>query len=231
MAKTMRIEPEQTIAGFPAIRVRELMRKLGHDGMGSEFVEHCLGATPGQSEAVLNELEQLGFLERTHEWWSATLKGRALALATAAKPIRRSSAEKILERFLERVEKIRLDPVFLLRVERVDLFGSMTTEQLMVNDVDLGVSLQRKEQDAERYEELANKLRRSAAAKGRSFPRDADWFSWPTTHVMLFLKSRSRALSIHPLDDWVLDQPGRRTIYLHHYDAPGQNVMFDTDGL
>lgn len=231
----MRIESDQTFADVPAMRVRDLIRNVGPNGLfGVEFAESVLGTSEKQSKILIDELERRGFIERdcsTSEWWRTTLKGSALALATAAKPIRRHSAEDILKRFLKRVLLVRDNAHYLLRVEQVVLFGSMVTESQTVNDIDLGISLQRKEPDDDIYKERADQLRRAAAASGRRFPRDADWFAWPATHVKLFLKSRSRALSIHPLDDWVRNQPGCHTIYVHHDDALGQQLLFDTDGL
>jgi hypothetical protein len=230
----VRIERDQTFADIPAGRVTDMMRGLrSGELLGVEYVQQYLGVLPRQAKTLIAELERQGFIEPESpgsKWWGATLKGSALALATAAKPIRRRSAEAILERFLERVHTVRIDPTFLWRVERVDLFGSLAAARETVNDIDLGIELRRKEEDIDPYHKLANELRRSTAARGRQFKGDADWISWPSTHVMLFLKSRSRALSLHPLDDWVIAQAGRQTIYLHHNDALGQTLLFESDG-
>lgn len=231
----MRIEPDQTFAGVPAMRVRDMFRTLGHScSFTAEYVQSHFEIPSEQAIDLVAELERHGFIEPQDdgsEYWQPTLKGSALALATAAKPIRRTSAERILGEFLERVEVVRLDPQYLLRVERIELFGSMAAGNDPVNDIDLGIAYTRKEPDDTRYAELAEECRRAALARGRSFPLYADWLSWPKTQVLLFLKSRSRALSLHPLDDWVLEQPGRRTIYVAHDDAAGQQLLFQTDGV
>ena len=228
----MRIEPSQEFAGVPAIKIRKLLRKVGTAGLiGPEFVSAVLEVSAEQAAAVIAVLERDEFIERDERgpaWWSTTVKGNAMALATAAKPLRRRSAEEILRRFLERVESVRRDPTYLYAVERVVLFGSLAADKPIVNDIDLGIALRRKEGDEERFKAEAKKLRR---ASGRRFSCYEDWLCWPSTHVMRFLKSRSRATSLHPLDDWVLEQTNARTLYFYHDDAPGQRLLFATNGL
>lgn len=217
------------------MRVRDMIRRLGPNCLLTPtYVERYLDIEPDHSAELIAELEQQGFIQKWSEdkdYWQPTLKGSALALATAAKPIKRKSAERILKEFFERVEVVQRDPHYLLRVERIDLFGSMTTAQDTVNDIDLGILCKRKEENDDLYEDLANESRRLAQERGRRFAGHADWLMWPTTNVLLFLRSRSRALSLHPLDEWVLQQPGRRTIYIARDDGPGQQLLFQTDGL
>lgn len=227
----MRVDRDQYFAGIPAIEIRDMCRRIGPGGLVAvEFVQDRLRLNPGQADVVLKLLIAEGFMatdliaDQTH--YRLTLKGSALALATAAKPLRRKSAEAILKRLLDRVEVVRLDPAYLFRVRKIVLFGSMTTDAERVNDVDVGIAYARKEPDVDRHMELGRQSAKAAAAAGRHFGTYADWLDWPIQKVLLFLKSRSSGLSLHPLDDWVLSQPGVTTIY-EHDDALGQQRLFD----
>jgi predicted nucleotidyltransferase len=135
-----------------------------------------VGYQPGRSGGRHRELEVDGFLERMseREWheehvvvqgtetpldewdlsespaWSTTIKGNALAMASAAGPVLRKTAERLLAEFLDRVKEVRESDTYLYRVKRVILFGSMLDQDRShVNDIDLVVELVHKVKDRE----------------------------------------------------------------------------------
>ena len=121
-------------------------------------------------------------------------------MATAAKPVTRAKADQIFAEFMERVQKVNDDPYYLFRVTRVVLFGSYIHDTPTVNDIDIALQLAPKVDDLDRRGELYEQRRRESP---RIFRNLIDLIGWPMNEVWLFLKSRSRTLSLH---DFELDQ-------------------------
>lgn len=91
----MRIERDQLIAGLPAREVRRFMRGAADQIIRIAVVTHFLGLSPAGARKFLKELERDGWIAAKVDHWEATEKGRALAMATAAKPLRRETAERL----------------------------------------------------------------------------------------------------------------------------------------
>ena len=85
-------------------------------------------------------------------YWEVTNKGRTLALASAAQPILRKTAERKISELLERVKIINTSPRYLFEVTKVIVFGSYLTEKQKINDIDIAVTLERKEADNNKFE-------------------------------------------------------------------------------
>jgi predicted nucleotidyltransferase len=126
-----------------------------------------------------------------------TQAGQTLSSATAAKRVTRGTAQKALEQFLGRVERVNKDPYFLGKVRKVVLFGSMLKPEIeLLSDVDLAVELASKEEDFdrarvrnyERVEELAMQGHRF-----RNFLEQEGCWYW---EVFGFLKRQSRVIAL-----------------------------------
>lgn len=144
-----------------------------------------------------------------------TIKGNALASASA-KPIRRSTAERLVSDFLQRVEEVNNDPKLLLWIDEVLVFGSFLSESEMLGDVDLGLMYTRRNENSSDWKALSNARVKEAEANGRNFPSLIDEWGWPEREIALRLRKRSGSLSLHDLElerDFIETLPHRQ-IYL-----------------
>jgi predicted nucleotidyltransferase len=129
--------------------------------------------------------------------WAVTQAGRTFSAATAAKPVRRATAEKALAEFLERVTQVNEDPYFLAEATRVVLFGSMLKPEVeRLSDVDLAVELVSKEMDRD-LASLKNRQRAEELAdQGRSFRNSLEWAAVWYLEAFRYLKGGSRVISL-----------------------------------
>jgi hypothetical protein len=142
MEKQMRITSDQSIAGYPALQVRQFVRKCRFINFPTEAAENTLMLSADAAANFLSKLADLGLIEKSHErerkqLFQLTRKGQALANASAAKPIYRKTAEYVLAQFMERVHKVNATPEYLFQVNNVVLFGSMLSDGERLGDVDI----------------------------------------------------------------------------------------------
>jgi predicted nucleotidyltransferase len=219
----MRIDPKEKIAEVPILKVRKLLRYVDNEmEWGKNLVVSLLEISPKKLNTLLQELERRGYIEpgrvlNRQQLWRKTLKGSTLGLASAAKPATRKTADRVFSEFMDRVKRVNTDPYFLFKVKKVVLFGSYLTNTPRVNDVDVAVELTWKEDHREVLEkdkaQLALDRAHQAEKKGRTFGTIIDRLSWPEDEVKLYLKSRSRTLSIHSIRDQILDQVQHKVVF------------------
>jgi hypothetical protein len=200
----MRIDSTATIAGYPALRVRELLQRGRTGEWGTQFVQHVLKVEKPEAMRVLAALHEKGLIQpgesdQGEQLYRPTLLGRALAGATAGKPIRRATADRLLSEFLKRVETVNSDPHYLFRVVHVVVFGSYLSDAGSLGDVDLAIHLERKELDWDKHVAFEDVRIAEAQNAGRTFPSYEAQIEWPETEVRRFLKGRSSAISLHDL--------------------------------
>ena len=195
----MRIEPKGMIGKHPAVLVRTTLRHLrGRLQWGLPELEVAAGLRPGNGRALIKALKSEGLIEPAGRGaWTITQAGQTLSSATAAKRVTRATAERALQQFLGRVERVNNDPYFLGKVTRAVLFGSMLkpeTERL--SDVDLAVEVASKEADLGRAREQNYERVEELATQGHRFrnivEQEGCWY-W---EVFRFLKGRSRVISL-----------------------------------
>ncbi len=129
----MRIDKTQIIAGFSAIIVRDfLMKVMNRLFTGDDVVRH-FKTNKSDATAIIKELLKIEYVEpieiRKHQFWSVTTAGRTLALASAANPIRRKTADKKIAELLKRVVTINSSKQYVYAVTKVVVFGSDLSEQ------------------------------------------------------------------------------------------------------
>ena len=109
----MRIDPNGTIGGSPALAVRKTLRYLrGWDQWKVADLEAAAALAPGTGDALVKALRTEGLIEASGKGaWAVTQAGRTFSAATAAKPVTRATAEKALAEFLDRVKQVNEDPV------------------------------------------------------------------------------------------------------------------------
>jgi len=197
----MILRSSQVIAGIPAKDIRRLLRQVRRLEFTCGFVAEVLGCSLDEAKRVVSGLEKGGYLSRTglyegHEFYETTLNGNQLAGASL-RPISRATAEKILDGFMQRVRAVNSNPDYLAEVTGVIVFGSFLSQGEELGDVDVGIQLEWKPSDAETFKQRAEARRKLAQEQSRQFRNVTDWAIWPNTEVRLFLKSRTRQLSIH----------------------------------
>jgi hypothetical protein len=200
----MRIDSRASIAGVPALDVRRLLRTFD-PGLSTESAQRVLGIGRDEASRLIRELEQRGLIQRegaTKRWyWRNTIAGNAFALATAAPAMSRKSVDELLRRFLDRVREVNSSPDYLYEIERVDVFGSYLTEADRLNDLDLAIAIRPKHKDLKLHFEACQAQSHAAQAAGRNFGSFLAFLGWSEHKVWLYLKSRSRGLSLHRIDE------------------------------
>jgi hypothetical protein len=128
-----------------------------------------------------------------------TPKGETFANVSAAKPIHRKTAERVLAAFLERVNAVNATSEYLYRVSEVILFGSMLSDADCVGNVNVAVNLESKAKQETQLQKWCEARRRAAQATGRSFPTILEEAYWPMAEVYLQLKGKSHSLKLSEL--------------------------------
>lgn len=210
----MRIRSTDTLLGFPILELRRLMRRLGaRDVLDVETVRRILSISRPAAKRLVTALDRAGYVETAESpvpgspCWRLTAQGGALAMASAASPIRRATADRALAALLDRIDAVNADKGLRYRVAEAVVFGSYLGDEPTLGDVDVGIRLEsRLPPDADIR---AHRKGRVALAKksGRVFRSWFDMVLWPEREVWLRLKARSRALSIHDMaQDAIFDR-------------------------
>lgn len=212
----MRIDPKSTICGVNAITLRDFFQRVVQPWNSGDLASH-LSLSPKDASGVVDRLISEGWAEvsRTGDkgrFYCNTVKGNRLANASAAAPLKRATAKRAVEAFLSRVHELNENDYFVYRVTKVLLFGSFLSDSDYVNDVDLALALVPKH-DPDRQGELENQRISEAHDNGRTFHNIVEMRSWPQEEALRFLKSRSRTLSLHRIDDAILSQTKTVVIY------------------
>lgn len=215
----MRIISKETICGIEIIAIRNFLRKSGRLQMWrAEYLSSSLKLSPEQVNELLFELENRGFIEKDktdygEQYWHNTVSGNALGGASATKPYKRTTAEKALAEFMERVGEINSNPYYLYKVTKVILFGSYLSNALEVSDVDIALEITSKEEDEERRGEQLQQRREALEKKGKRFNNIVEWAGAAEIEVWDFLKSRSRVISMHIATDELLELVGGNIVF------------------
>lgn len=215
----MRISKDESIAGQPAVAVRDALKRLGDRPFDVSRAAWALRLSDEEAAAVVDELVRLGYLEELRgepndRRYQTTLLGNALSMASAGKPFKRSTARRALEDFLERVREVNECEDYVFWVDTVILFGSYLTspEDEPVGDVDLAVGLESRFSGSD-FLERSRARADLAQDEGRRFSNYVEYLGWAETEVLLHLKGRSPVLSLAKTDDRILEVVEQRVIY------------------
>jgi hypothetical protein len=110
----VRIDPNSTVAGHPALVIRRTLRLLrGRLSWGLADPEAAVALNPGKGRTLAKAIRAARLIESAGRGaWVTTQAGRTFSSATAAKPITRMTAERALAEFLERARCVDRDPHF-----------------------------------------------------------------------------------------------------------------------
>lgn len=216
----MRIDLKEIICGLPAGRARDFARAVHGSSWSVSDVARILQIEKEEARKLVNRLKRDGYAAKapkTHKHGgdlTLTLKGSALAGATAARPLKRTSAETILSQFMERVARVNADPYYLYRVRAVCIFGSYLQASERLGDIDLAIELTHREDDAQRYEKASDRRRHRAHLEGVAFRSTFAEVMYPEMEVWKFLKFGSRAISLHSVSTVLQNGFPYKVLYL-----------------
>lgn len=216
----MRIDRKELIGGLPSTAVRDFLRAVGTAQWDVAYAAARLRVRPRQAAQVVKQLLELGCVEsvsnaRGEVLYRRTLTGSTFAQASAARPLKRSTADRKLAEFLDRARRINDDDHYLYRVKKAVVFGSYLTQADRIGDV--AVELVPRWQDPEKQSAMYDARIKEAMRSGRRFANIGAEVSWPQNEVYLALKDRSRAISLHPADDAILKRAACRVVF----EGPG----------
>jgi hypothetical protein len=211
----MRITSDQRIAGYPAVQIRRLMRETVCGSITLRHVRLVLRCSDSGAASVLNRLEKDGLIESVRGRLEQSTKGRALAMATAAPPLRRATAARLVAAVIERARALNADDSWAYRVGTVVVFGSYVRGVDRPSDVDVACELRpRWMSDRQQAQE---QVRRET--RGEPFRNISEWAAWPKLEVFRFLRDRARGLSMHELEDWILQNADHQVIFKYEPEA------------
>ena len=159
------------------------------------------------SQALFNELqgeyleEDLGLkIEgEAYKFFQRTVKGNSLSNARV-RPIKRTTANLMLAKLLERVISINNDPKMAFTFPRLIAFGSyMKPEVLLLGDLDIAYEMTDRFQSGAKQQELEKQVFKEAALNGRVFPNITKELFWPQDQCLYALKARTPQLSLHSM--------------------------------
>jgi hypothetical protein len=194
----MQIDSRATIEGVPVTVIRTLFRRAGLEGtLTAGFVRDTIHVSEPEAEALLQASMKAGFLRREKDGrCHLTTSGIRLRGSTAAKPLLRRTAERLLDELLQRIAALNEDPHFLARVEKAIVFGSYLSGADRLGDVDVAVHFVPRSPDPKQHREANDRRVAEEEQKGRRFRTFLDQAFWWEQEAMLFLRNRRRGLSL-----------------------------------
>ena len=99
-----------TIAGLPAIKVRNALRRMGSSELSAEGIEQLFKVSEQDANLLVRQLQDDGFLEsEVHHgkaYYKLTSRGMSLANASAMKRMPRAKGDELLRQVLGQAQDI-----------------------------------------------------------------------------------------------------------------------------
>jgi predicted nucleotidyltransferase len=205
---TMQVGGLDKIAGLSAFEVRRFFRHVTscHQNVfDRQWLMRYLDLSAWKATQVIRGLVREGYVVTKGRLanqflFEFTDLGDALARASGAKRVMRSTAAQSLQDFMGRVREVNENPNYLYTVTAVAVFGSYLKDTAHLGDVDVAVRVNSRIVDNDRR---VDRELQHARASGRSFSRFIDQLTWAHDEVMLALKARKRTISIQAWDSFV----------------------------
>lgn len=190
--------------------MRNLLRRFRSAVISVSAIQDVLNLRPVEAEEFLHRMVNLGLIELSEHFstedrraYEVSDPGLAFANASAAKPITRKTANRALQEFMDRVQVIDVSDEYPYKIESVVLFGSLLSGKERLGDVDLAVELRPATPDDREFHKRCNCRYFVALMDERRLYSDFEWITWPTLEIFRFLRSRSRSLDLHSLNDLI----------------------------
>lgn len=212
----MHINSKDTLAGQPILKIREFLRRNQSCNWGEVTVRSTFNVDSKTAKGIINLLNRRGYVESIQisekTYWKNTIKGNSLALSSAALPISRTTAERKLKEFLDRVLAVRNSKYYLYKVTKVVVFGSYLSDMEKINDIDISISLESKQKNEQRRRRMIEERIDNVIFYGKVFRNEGEKICWPQIEVIKFLKGRSRSIGLH-IDEEIAKQSKHKIIY------------------
>jgi len=215
----MRIKRNEKIGDVPIIKIRNYFKYLRKVGVSKEGVRAHFGLSRKEVDFLINELLQNDFIEKTdnekqENEFQLTIKGQALCVARCVSPMNKEKADKVFNDFMKRVNDINNDDYYLYKVEKLYLFGSyLNPNNIDFGDIDIAFDLKKKIENDEKFEQADSDRVKEARRKGKVFHNFLDELFYSETEVLLKLKNRCKYISLHRLEDEILEIAEHRQIF------------------
>jgi DNA-binding MarR family transcriptional regulator len=203
----MIVSSKQCIGPVPVLEMRRCLHFFVDSPFNATDIHNYLRISIANAQAALCALREEGFVADLSNQDVTTSgdvhvvltdKGKELRRCTAAKPVFRKTADRLLREFMTRVAEINASDEYLMSVARVVIFGSYLTDRDPIGDLDIAVYLEKRWESgmgSDRYNEL---IYGHFEKSGRTIKRITDPQVWPSEQVNLCLKNRTRTISIQP---------------------------------
>jgi hypothetical protein len=204
---TQRIIPGERIDGRPMTQIRAYLRSVVGCTTSWRSVARRFDLSEDGARRLLRALVREGYMERapvdprdTEPYWHVTHRGQQLAAATAAAPLTRPTADRLLHDVVQRMGEVNAGP-FAFRVHRAYVFGSyLDRARERINDVDVVLTLAPRFPDGDAQFAYAQQRIAIAQTAGRQFSNLSMLMFWPEHEILLALRRRSRGLSLMLLE-------------------------------
>lgn len=212
----MKINSKDTIAGFPVLKIRDLLRNNRY--ISECIVSNGLKVTTQEAVKAIDELLKLRLIDKNQDETSCytyliTLQGNSLGNAKAVPSLSRAKADVLFKEFMQRVLEVNKKPKYLYKVTRILVFGSYITDAEFVNDIDIAFELNKKGKDEEKWTAKNDQQVNMAYKKGVRFNSITDDLFYTERVVLRYLKSRSPYISLHHMDDGILEIVETRQVF------------------
>jgi hypothetical protein len=208
----VKFEPKSVMHGVPALKVRDILRKLPFGDSVGDWERASSGLSEREAEDLLNGLRVDGYVEPCEDGFRLTQKGNRFAVAKA-RGIKRVTADRMLADIVDRAKQINSDAKYCYVVRALVVFGSYLDDTKMIlGDLDMGFFSEGrhsqgpcsmdeyvKASGARHDAHMASIAR--AVAGGRRFSTFIDRMCWPKTEFVRALKGGSPGLSLHDIAD------------------------------
>lgn len=216
---TMMIQSSQTFGGVPALRIRQLLKsslvsreskQLGVKVLNAAFLI-SRGLSAEVSLAILEDLLKAKYilvidrenrfgLDPIQRHYMINTLGHSFLQGTAARRIRRATADRLLKEFMGRVREINHSARFLEKVTTVIVFGSYLRDTETLGDLDLAVDGHPKILDPKKY---LGACMKHFEESGKPPGKISNLLDRPEKQAKLYLKNHQRSLRLQVLNDFI----------------------------
>ncbi len=214
----MRLNSKDNISGFPILTVRKFLRNSGFStdiNSIKYFFKTESDKKPKSFLKALIENELVAFEKESEgkNYYTITDKGSTLSKATARKPIFRSTADRLISKFINRLKTVRDKDYYLFKVKKATIFGSYLSDTDRLSDIDIAIEIIPKEKNHDKHMKLVEKRLEDVQLKGRKFKTYLEAIFWPQTEVEQFLRAGSPSISLEIVDQDKLEKLDHKIIY------------------
>lgn len=219
----MRLDWNETIGGQKLIKIRDMLRYIGHGHLSAESVAERFSISDEIAKSIVEDLRKKGWIEPSTggaglyygpdgaEFFVLTMLGNAVAGARKVKRITRERADRLVAEIRDRIERVNADEQLGYYVKEAWLFGSYLDEDAKdFGDIDLAIEFAIRPiigRDIVNYS--IERARLSEKARLNFF----DQVGHCELEVRRYLKKRSPYISMHPLSDLKATKSAGRLLF------------------